>query len=720
MMIAIRVLFLILIFTKFSYSQGIGEVVHPAPFFIDNLTWTTFTDNQTGYVTTSKRIFKTTNAGGNWSSIFSNSQYNLRRIYFVNRDTGFVTISKINYILRTMNGGLNWMEIWIGSYYYPYVGVSFLNNTTGFIAGGGEDRMDARITTNTGNTWSHLAHVNGFYDTFTDVWFTDSLNGFITGSNVLLRTTNGGLNFFTDPVAEDIWPNRINFVNPGLGYISYGGTGILMTSNGGNTWINREIPGAYSGGAMVFSNSNGAVYVGDRKFNIFKSTNYGTNWNLKSNTGNSGFNAFSFLTNTGYAVGGNGYMMKTTNYGENWVKIVEHHKLNSIKIKNGKKIVSGGEKGVIFLSDNFGANWSKLQTGYNFEINSISTDNFGQYFIAAGDSGNVLRSDTSGLIWNHIKLNTNENLNKVITTKSYVFIAGTNNNFFYSTDSGSTWIDCAPKNFPHLLFRGIHESNSVFYLAGDSGTVLRSTDQGKNWSNLEFPPDFPLNEIYFVNAHIGFVAGKPRYSNYRVNFYKTTNSGNSWDSASMQAPANDLDFKKIVFINESTGYMYATLHNNNYTNFYILYKTTDTGRTWSNKYFDFIIDIDFANYDTAFTVGSLGEIYRTTNAGSWGFVIADVKLLSQETPEDFLLQNYPNPFNPNTKIKFAVPRGGNVSIKVYDLSGKEITSLVNKNLHEGSYELDFSADDFSLSSGTYFVQLRMGDYQIVSKIVLLR
>ena len=139
-----------------------------------------------------------------------------------------------------------------------------------------------------------------------------------------------------------------------------------------------------------------------------------------------------------------------------------------------------------------------------------------------------------------------------------------------------------------------------------------------------------------------------------------------------------------------------------------------------DKYFDFIIDIDFANYDTAFTVGSLGEIYRTTNAGSWGFVIADVKLLSQETPEDFLLQNYPNPFNPNTKIKFAVPRGGNVSIKVYDLSGKEITSLVNKNLREGSYELDFSADDFSLSSGTYFVQLRMGDYQIVSKIVLLR
>ncbi len=720
MKIKISVLILMFILSEYSFSQGIGEVVHPAPFYTENLTWITFTDIQTGYVISSSKILKTTNAGQNWNTIFSTSQYYLRRIYFINKDTGFVTISLANYILRTMDGGITWIEIWIGSYYYTYQGISFLNSTTGFIAGGGEDRMDARITTNTGNTWSHLAHVNGFYDSFTDVCYTDSLHGFIVGSNILLRTTNGGSNFFSDPIAEDIYPNRINFVNPNLCYISYNGTGVLMTSNGGNTWINREIPGATCCGIMVYSISNGAVYASDRMFNIFKSTNYGISWNLKSNTGNSGFSAFSFQNDTGYAVGGNGYMMKTTNYGENWVRNVEQHKLNSIKIKNGNKIISGGEKGLIFFSGDFGNNWSKLQTGFNFEINSISTDNSGKYFIAAGDSGNVLRSDTSGLIWKHVKLNTNEKLNKVITTNSYVFIAGSNNNFFYSTDNGSSWIDCAPKNFPQLLFRGIHESNNVFYIAGDSGTVLRSTDRGIHWDNLEFPPDFPLNEIYFVNAQTGFVAGKPRYSNYRVYSYKTTNSGDSWDSVSMKAPGNDLDFKKIVFINESTGYMYATVFNNYYTNDYILYKTTDNGRIWSNKFFNFINDIDFANYDTAFTVGSIGQIYRTTNAGSWNFVIAYVKLLSQQIPADFSLQNYPNPFNPNTKIKFSVSKAGNTLINVYDVSGKRITVLVNENFYEGIYEIDFSADDYSLSSGIYFVQLTTGNYQIVSKMILLR
>lgn len=720
MKIRISVLFLMFIFTKFSFSQGIGEVVHPAPFYTENLTWITFADSQTGYVTTGSRILKTTNAGQNWSTIFSSSQYSFRRIYFINKDTGFATITLKNYILRTMDGGITWLGIWIGSYYYTYQGISFLNSTTGFIAGGGEDRMDARITTNTGSSWSHLAHVNGFYDSFSDVYYTDSLKGFIVGSNILLRTTSGGSNWVSNPVAEDIWPNRIVFVNPNLGYISYNGTGILMTSNGGNTWEDRNIPGAYCCGVSVYSNSNGAVYAADGKFNIFKSTNYGASWNLKSNTGNSGFSAFNFQNNTGYAVGGSGYMMKTTNYGENWTKEVERNKLNSIKIKNGNKILSAGEKGLIFLSDDFGNSWKKVQTGFNFEINSINTDNSRQYFIAAGDSGNLLRSDTSGLIWEHIKLNTNEKLNKVITTNSYVFISGNNNNFFYSTDKGSSWTDCAPANYTQFIFRGIHESNNVFYLAGDSGTVLRSTDRGIHWDNLEFPTDFPLNEIYFVNAQTGFVAGKPRYSNFRVYFYKTTNSGDSWDSVSMNAPTNDLDFKKIVFVNESTGYMFATLHNNYYNNYFISYKTTDNGRIWSSKYFGYINDIDFANYDTAFTVGTIGEIYRTTNAGSWGFVIADIETISHDLPSDYSLLNYPNPFNPNTKIKFSIPKEGIISIKVYDISGKEIAVLANEKFREGTYEINFSADDHFLSSGIYFVQLRTGNYLKTSKIILLR
>lgn len=79
------------------------------------------------------------------------------------------------------------------------------------------------------------------------------------------------------------------------------------------------------------------------------------------------------------------------------------------------------------------------------------------------------------------------------------------------------------------------------------------------------------------------------------------------------------------------------------------------------------------------------------------------------TPENFeLFQNYPNPFNPSTKIKFSIPIGtlNSVSLKVYDVLGNEVATLVNKELPAGNYELEFDASD--LTSGIYFYKLKVG------------
>jgi hypothetical protein len=101
------------------------------------------------------------------------------------------------------------------------------------------------------------------------------------------------------------------------------------------------------------------------------------------------------------------------------------------------------------------------------------------------------------------------------------------------------------------------------------------------------------------------------------------------------------------------------------------------------------------------------------------------------SPDEFnLSQNYPNPFNPSTKIKFNIPsviasgakQSQNVTLKVYDILGKEITTLVNEELTAGEYEVEFSAKGGSASdgnatnlpSGVYFYQLRVGDPEINS------
>ena len=92
--------------------------------------------------------------------------------------------------------------------------------------------------------------------------------------------------------------------------------------------------------------------------------------------------------------------------------------------------------------------------------------------------------------------------------------------------------------------------------------------------------------------------------------------------------------------------------------------------------------------------------------------------ISSVAKEFSLSQNYPNPFNPNTKINFSIPKSDYVSLRVYDMLGREVAVLVNGQLIAGEYQADFSAK--GLSSGMYYYSLRSGDYVDVKKMVLVK
>ncbi|MDD3559196.1 MAG: T9SS type A sorting domain-containing protein, partial [Melioribacteraceae bacterium] len=80
---------------------------------------------------------------------------------------------------------------------------------------------------------------------------------------------------------------------------------------------------------------------------------------------------------------------------------------------------------------------------------------------------------------------------------------------------------------------------------------------------------------------------------------------------------------------------------------------------------------------------------------------------SLEIKDYHLSQNYPNPFNPATTIKYEIPKEGIVSLKVYDILGREVTTLVNKHQNIGRYEVKFDAS--SLSTGVYIYRLTVSD-----------
>jgi hypothetical protein len=83
-----------------------------------------------------------------------------------------------------------------------------------------------------------------------------------------------------------------------------------------------------------------------------------------------------------------------------------------------------------------------------------------------------------------------------------------------------------------------------------------------------------------------------------------------------------------------------------------------------------------------------------------------------------LEQNYPNPFNPVTKINYSVPQFGLVTIKVYDVLGKEVATLVNEEKSVGNHQVDFSG--YRLSSGVYFYKLQAGSFVETKKMQLLK
>ena len=102
--------------------------------------------------------------------------------------------------------------------------------------------------------------------------------------------------------------------------------------------------------------------------------------------------------------------------------------------------------------------------------------------------------------------------------------------------------------------------------------------------------------------------------------------------------------------------------------------------------------------------------------GDWGFGIKDVK--SANVTKFELNQNYPNPFNPTTNIRFTVPVDANVVLKVYNVMGQEVATLVNESVKAGAKEVKFDAS--GIPSGIYFYKMNAGTYTMTKKMILLK
>ncbi|MBI5402520.1 MAG: T9SS type A sorting domain-containing protein [Ignavibacteriae bacterium] len=473
-----------------------------------------------------------------------------------------------------------------------------------------------------------------------------------SGTPRIYRTTNGGLNFSalsTTGITYElycVWARSSTNIFVGNGGAS-GGTGgnarLYRTTNGGTSWTNVLSTGGTAGffNGVVFSRSN---------------PNFGI---AQSDPPTSG---------------GVYYLAKTTNGGTNWT--VTNPPLTG---------TASAQNSVFCLDENF----------FGFGIN---TSPYRIYFTTNGGTDWNLKTltgagGTSGFV-STIAFNDNK-LNGIAATY------GTTNTISRTTDGGMNWfsqsIPCTIDGYANAKW--VPGTNTVYIVVSNDATTqsFKSVDNGENWETYSFPSaayhswhmDLALagsNANAVTSSSTGIIS-KINESPMPVTLESFTfnvtgrNVNLKW-TTSYEENNYGFDVERMSVNDNSNWTKVGFVKGNGNTNNRTDYNFSDS-KLNGGKYQYRIRQIDYNGNYEYFTLNNSVEV---TMPGKFE-----------------LSQNYPNPFNPVTKIDYNIPSNSNVKISLYDMSGKEVKTLVNSNQSAGFYTIQLNAND--LSSGVYFYKM---------------
>jgi len=425
------------------------------------------------------------------------------------------------------------------------------------------------------------------------------------------------------------------------------------------------------------------------------------------------------------------------------------------------------------FSHNPAGNWYQqfLPNLNSRQITDITfTDSLNGYAIVnritLQDTSFILRTTNGGDNWFFVYADSGVTYNRIqFINKNTGFVGGRINKFnifrmVKTTNAGSNWFYInAPfdvtANDMHVL------SEDTIWLADASaptGGVFRTTNGGASWQQQLFLGNSNPNHVYFYNGRLGFICEDNIYlrrtndggaswsvvtgaggfldmyfadslTGWKTSFQKTTDGGLNW--VNQVIPSGGIiqsnSISNFSNINKDTIWAnggFVLFPNNQARS--ILNRTTNGGQNWlfqipDTSKIDNIVYYytNFVNKNYGWATDNMpirGEIH-TTNGGDTTFYVP-VHQISSEVPKEFkLFQNYPNPFNSMTKLKFQMSKGGNAIIKLFDVTGKEISFILNEKLNIGVYEISFDANNYS--SGVYFYSLIVDGKLIDTKKMLL-
>ncbi|MGA7721806.1 MAG: T9SS type A sorting domain-containing protein [Ignavibacteriaceae bacterium] len=407
--------------------------------------------------------------------------------------------------------------------------------------------------------------------------------------------------------------------------------------------------------------------------------------------------------------------------------------ISAMTITTDNKLFVGSAQynsGGVYTSSDTGKTWDKINDYYmSYPISSMSSNGNGRILVCNEFWPNYSKDEGSS--WSNYNLGLvgedygEQNIPSggIVSPNNSIFVAGLYLGFqtqawiARSTDDGVSWGNLSI-SYEEIFSLTASDNNFIYAFAEDFGSpevgvtgpsyLIRSTDNGNNWKNIfTFYNDYSTVIPENFNSLSSCFNGNIFFSS-NLGIYRSTNYGDNW--VKIDSLSNHTEFENFTFYSDSYGSVGFA------SNSYGIFSTKDNGQTW--------ICIDSSLQATAMAVGADNYLYVGTSKlgllrSTFSIKSFLTNVTNHELKKQFLLeQNYPNPFNPTTTINYSLPEPGIVTIKLYDIVGREIKTLINEGKSTGNYSVQFNGSN--LASGVYFYRMQSGSFVETKKLILMK
>ncbi len=669
----------------------------------------------------SGNLWHTTNQGTTWQGTPSYFASTAQTFDLVSNGVTIYASRSIQRIVKSTDNGVTWNQVNNGlpSDNYPALltsGGKVLAGSAGYGVFVSTDGGASWNTSNNGITDLQIYALGGKGDTV----FAGTRFGKI------YRSINGG-QVWTDATPSFSSPNTfmyfITIVDSSvfIGGTGFGTMGLVRSDDWGVTW-EQDNYGITSGGSLQaggITKINTTLFVGMYSGGIYKRSMNDSVWTRISGPDmvvqappvhpDTFYLASTGMISQGttlYAQTSPVGLYRSTDLGANWQQVTSFAGSGFDKrglILKGDTLYLAGDGGVFRSTDN-GNFWNNY-LGNVFAGARISSYAFVDSFSFVGQMNlgyGMLRSTDGGKFWirknNGLTNAGSRNINKLTKIGSTIF-AGTAAGIYYSSDYGESW---NPTLFPAQYILELYAHGNTLF-AFSEYLLYRSTDMGQTWTQVTNGIDpWDWLDITSSGSRLFLCGG---------GIFTSTNDGVSWSNITGNlAP---VQFYAIAIAGDTI--YTATAFN--------CYYSINLGQSWTlipntglplTPSFRHLLVHGGYIYAGMGESGNLGGAWRRPVPGT-----TSVERIDANVPGEIaLMQNYPNPFNPSTNLEFQMPNSGMVSLKIYDLLGREIVTLVNEEMRSGSYSVTWEAPD--MPSGVYFSRLSVGGASIAKRMLLMK